>query len=75
MKLKNSINFFLESLTEIYYKNIVRYLNLLEDQELIDKEIYQDKKRRHILNSLTLKGIRFITPQFYQYFLKSFYES
>ena len=65
----------LASLTGINYKNIGRYLNLLEDKELIDREIYQDKKKRYILNSLTWKGIGFIVPQFYQQILESFYES
>ncbi|KKN61165.1 hypothetical protein LCGC14_0524600 [marine sediment metagenome] len=62
-------------LTKINYKNIGRYLNLLVEQDLIDREIYQDKKIRYILNSLTRKGEVFVIHQFYQHFLEFFYES
>ena len=65
----------LASLTKINYKNIGRYLNLLEEQYLIDREIDQDKKKRYILNSLSWKGRRFTIPQFYLDFLKNFYGS
>lgn len=62
-------------LTKINYKNIGRCLNLLEVKDLVSREIYQDKKKRFILNSLTREGERFIIPYFYLQFLKSFYES
>ncbi len=65
----------LAELTGIIYKNIGRYLSLLEERDLIDREIYQDKKKRYILNSLTWKGRRFTIPQFYWHFLKNLYES
>ena len=31
--------------TKINYKNIGRYLTILEEQDLISREIYQDKKK------------------------------
>lgn len=62
-------------LTKINYKNIGRYLNLLEERDLIDRETHQDKKKRYIFNSLTQKGRRFTIPQFYQQILNFFYES
>ena len=60
----------LANLTKINYKNIGRYLNLLEKRDLIDRETYQEKRKRYIFNSLTHKGRRFIIPQFYQPILK-----
>lgn len=65
----------LAKLTKINYKNIGRSLNILEDKEMLSRDIYQDKKRRFILNSLTQEGERFIIPYFYLQFLKNFYES
>jgi len=63
-------------LTKINYKNIGRYLNYLEEKDLIDREIYQEKKRRYILNLLTQKGEAFDIPQNYNLLLeKVFYES
>lgn len=65
----------LANLTKINYKNVGRTLNILEDKDLVIREVYQDKKKRFILNSLTRKGEGFIIPYFYLQFLKSFYES
>ena len=65
----------LASLAEIHYKNIGRYLNFLEDKELVSRFVSQEKKRRFILNSLTRKGEDFIIPQNYRIFLENFYES
>lgn len=65
----------LANLTKINYKNIGRSLDILEVKNLISRDIYQDKKRRFILNSLTQEGKRFIIPYFYLQFLKNFYES
>jgi DNA-binding MarR family transcriptional regulator len=65
----------LANLTKINYKNIYRCLNLLEVKNLVSREIYQDKKKRFILNSLTREGEKFIIPYFYLQFLKNFYES
>lgn len=65
----------LANLTKINYKNIGRYLNILEDKDVISRESYQEKKKRYILNSLTQEGKRFIIPYFYLQFLKNFYES
>jgi len=65
----------LATLTKINYKNIGRSLNILEIKELIYRDVYQDKKKRYILNSLTWSGKRFVIPQFYQQFLENFYES
>jgi len=65
----------LAELTKINCKNIGRYLNILEDKDMLSREIYQDKKKRYILNSLTWKGKRFIIPQNYSLFLENFYES
>lgn len=65
----------LAKLTEINYKNIGRYLNLLEEQDLINRETYQDKKKRYVFNSLVRKGENFIIPQNYRIDLETFYES
>lgn len=65
----------LAKLTIINYKNIGRYLNILEDKDVISREIYQNKKKRYIFNSLTRKGESFIIPQNYSLFLENFYES
>ena len=65
----------LACLTKINYKNIGRYLNLLKERDLVERETYQDKKKRYILNSLTWSGKRFVIPQSYRQFLKAFYES
>jgi len=65
----------LANLTKINYKNIGRTLNVLEVKDLVSREIYQDKKKRFVLNSLTREGERFIIPYFYLQFLKNFYES
>ncbi len=65
----------LANLTKINYKNISRTLNILEDKELVSREIYQEKKKRFVLNSLTKKGESFIIPYFYLQFLENFYES
>ena len=65
----------LAKLTIINYKNIGRYLNILEDKDVISREIYQDKKKRYILNSLTRKGESFIIPQNHRIFLENFYDS
>jgi DNA-binding MarR family transcriptional regulator len=51
-------------LTKINYKNIGRYLNILEGRDLINREFYQVKKKRFILNSLTEKGEMFQIPFF-----------
>lgn len=61
--------------TKINYKNIGKYLNLLEDQDLISREIYQEKKKRFVLISLTWKGENILIPHFYLQILKIFYES
>lgn len=65
----------LANLTKINYKNIGRSLNILENHDLISREIYQEKKKRYILNSLTRKGENFLIPRFYLQILKKFYES
>ena len=65
----------LAALTKISYKNIGRYLNFLEDQDLISREIYQEKKKRFVLISLTWKGENILIPHFYLQILKIFYES
>ena len=65
----------LACLTKIHYKNIGRYLNYLKERGFISRFIYQEKKKRYILNSLTQKGGDFIILQHYQHFLKKFYES
>ena len=65
----------LASLTKINYKNIGKYLNIIEAKDLICREICQEKKKRFILNSLTWLGKRFVIPQFYQQFFESFYGS
>jgi DNA-binding MarR family transcriptional regulator len=65
----------LADLTKINCKNIGRYLNILEDHDLISRKIYQEKKKRYILNSLTRKGENFLIPHFYLQILKKFYES
>ena len=65
----------LAGLTKINYKNIGRSLNILEDHDLISREIYQEKKKRFVLNSLTRKGENFLIPHFYLQILKNFYES
>jgi len=65
----------LASLTKINYKNIGRFLNILEDRALVSREIYQEKKKRFVLNSLTKRGESFIIPYFYLQFLENFYES
>ncbi len=65
----------LARLSEIHYKNIGRYLNFLEDKDLVSRDVYQEKKKRFILNSLTWRGRRFIIPKFHILFLKNFYES
>ena len=65
----------LAKLTKINYKNIGRYLNILEDKDVISPESYQEKKKRYILNSLTRKGENFTIPQNYSIFLENFYES
>lgn len=65
----------LANLTKINYKNIGRSLNILEDQDLISRDIYQEKKKRFVLNSLTWKGELFVIPYFYMQFLKKIYES
>jgi len=65
----------LASLTKINYKNIGRSLNILENHDLISREIYQEKRKRYILNSLTKKGENFFIPHYYLQILKKFYES
>lgn len=65
----------LASLTKINYKNIGRYLDILENHDLISCEIYQEKKKRFILNSLIRKGEKFLIPHYYLQILKKFYES
>ena len=65
----------LAGLTKISYKNIGRYLNILEDRDLISRDIYQEKRKRFVLNSLTWRGENFIISRFYLQFLKNFYES
>ena len=65
----------LASLAEINYKNIGRYLNILEDKDYISREVYQEKKKRFVLNSLTKKGEKSLIPNFYLQILKIFYES
>lgn len=65
----------LASLTKINYKNISKYLNILEENNLVFREIYQEKKKRFILNSLTQKGVIFIIPDFYLQICFNFYES
>jgi len=61
--------------TKINYKNISRYLNILEDKDMISRESYQEKKKRFVLNSLTKKGENFFIPHYYLQILKKFYES
>ena len=65
----------LANLTKIHYKNIGRYLNFLEDKDLVSRFVYQENKRRFILNSLTQKGKYFFIPENYRIFLENFYES
>ncbi len=65
----------LASITNIHYKNIGRYLNFLQDKNLISRFVYQEKKTRFILNSLTWKGEDFVIPKNYNLLLKKIYES
>ncbi len=65
----------LADLTKISYKNIGRYLNILGDRDLISRDIYQEKKKRFVLNSLTWRGENFFISRFYLQFLENFYES
>jgi len=65
----------LANLTKINYKNIGRTLNILEDQSLISREVYQERRKRFVLNSLTRKGEKFFIPLFYLQFFENFYES
>ena len=65
----------LASLTKINYKNMAKYLNALEENNLVIREVYQEKKKRFILNSLTQKGEKFLIPEHYLQFLRNFYES
>lgn len=59
--------------TKINYKNIGRYLSRLEEMGYIDRNIYQEGKKRLIINSLTMKGENYEIPNFYQIFLSNFY--
>lgn len=61
--------------TKIHYKNIGKYLNILEGCDLINREIYQEKKKRFILISLTWKGENILIPHFYLQMLRIFYDS
>ena len=59
--------------TKINFKNIGRYLSTLEDRGYIKREIYQEGKKRIIINSLIMKGENYEIPNFYRIFLANFY--
>ena len=59
--------------TKINYKNIGRYLSSLEDMGYIEREIFQEGKKRFIMNSLTIKGKNYKIHPFYRGLLENFY--
>ena len=59
--------------TKINKKNIGRYLSSLEEMEYIERDIFQEGKKRFILNLLTSKGIDYEIPRFYKLYFKNYY--
>ena len=59
--------------TKINYKNIGQYLSKLEEMGYIEREVYQEGKKRFIINSLTTKGKNYNIPNFFLLFLRNFY--
>lgn len=63
----------LAELTKINYKNIGRYLAILEEMGYLERDIFQEGKKRFILNLLTSKGIDYEIFSFYKLYLKNYY--
>jgi len=55
----------LAEMTNINYKNIGKYLSRLEQLNFIEREPFQDGKRKYIFNSLTTKGEQLEISPFY----------